>query len=287
MHALNDVPCEAKPSVLQPVLETFGRVGFIASARATTESVLGDWAASPEAVDAVVAGFGPRAIQRSVGSVSVLGRGVVVIDNALQLAVARSLAAFCQQSTLYFDQKAGHLGAYLSDGFASGLLLQVAASFQRSLAGLLAPHALTQLWAYKYDSEIGRGIRVHADQGVVSLNCWLTTDVANQWPDKGGLKIYYTENWARNRSSDFSQSNQDFRALHAEIEALEAAGDLKLLEVPHRANRCLLFRSELLHETGAIRFRPGYANRRINLTFMYGMSSVFSADAPAKDKANA
>jgi hypothetical protein len=31
-----------------------------------------------------------------------------------------------------------------------------------------------------------------------------------------------------------------------------------------------MFNSDLFHETGAIRFRDGYENRRINITFLYG-----------------
>ena len=42
------------------------------------------------------------------------------------------------------------------------------------------------------------------------------------------------------------------------------------MEVPYRENRCVIFRSDLLHETAPLHFKPGYRNRRINLTFMFG-----------------
>ena len=40
--------------------------------------------------------------------------------------------------------------------------------------------------------------------------------------------------------------------------------------VPYRQNRAVIFNSDLIHRTDEIRFRPGYENRRINVTFLYG-----------------
>jgi hypothetical protein len=40
--------------------------------------------------------------------------------------------------------------------------------------------------------------------------------------------------------------------------------------VPHRANRALIFDSDLFHETDNIHFKDGYLNRRINITMLYG-----------------
>lgn len=41
--------------------------------------------------------------------------------------------------------------------------------------------------------------------------------------------------------------------------------------VPHRANRLVLFDSGLYHRSDSLRFKPGYANRRINLTLLFGL----------------
>jgi hypothetical protein len=40
--------------------------------------------------------------------------------------------------------------------------------------------------------------------------------------------------------------------------------------IPHRANRCVLFDSKLIHITDEMRFMPGYENRRVNVTLLYG-----------------
>ena len=40
--------------------------------------------------------------------------------------------------------------------------------------------------------------------------------------------------------------------------------------VPYRQNRCVMFNSDLYHETAPLDFREGYENRRINVTMLYG-----------------
>ena len=40
--------------------------------------------------------------------------------------------------------------------------------------------------------------------------------------------------------------------------------------IPHRANRAVVFDSDLFHETDRIDFADGYLNRRINVTMLYG-----------------
>ena len=50
---------------------------------------------------------------------------------------------------------------------------------------------------------------------------------------------------------------------------LRGAG-ARAVTVPYRANRAVIFDSDLFHETDEIHFREGYENRRINVTFLYG-----------------
>ena len=53
------------------------------------------------------------------------------------------------------------------------------------------------------------------------------------------------------------------------LEYLESEGAEKVV-VPHRQNRFLIFNSDLFHKTDRIDFADGYANRRINVTMLYG-----------------
>jgi hypothetical protein len=40
--------------------------------------------------------------------------------------------------------------------------------------------------------------------------------------------------------------------------------------IGHRRNRALLFSSDAVHATESVDFRPGYFNRRINITMLFG-----------------
>jgi hypothetical protein len=44
----------------------------------------------------------------------------------------------------------------------------------------------------------------------------------------------------------------------------------KPLRVPYRENRCVLFDSSLIHISDRMHFNPGYENRRVNVTLLYG-----------------
>lgn len=119
--------------------------------------------------------------------------GIAVIDQALIPDAIEGLRQQLLKSTVWFDLKRGHLGAYLEDGLASGLLLQVAEEFQTRLEGIIQRKRLVQAWAYKYLYNGDMGIRPHADEGAITVNCWLTPDSENLNASTGGLEIFLAE----------------------------------------------------------------------------------------------
>ena len=54
------------------------------------------------------------------------------------------------------------------------------------------------------------------------------------------------------------------------LDTLLAESGAKSVTVPYRANRAVIFDSDLFHETDQIAFKEGYLNRRINITMLYG-----------------
>jgi hypothetical protein len=42
------------------------------------------------------------------------------------------------------------------------------------------------------------------------------------------------------------------------------------VSIPHRCNRAVLFDSNLVHRTDDFQFAPGFENRRINITMLFG-----------------
>ena len=190
--------------------------------------------------------------------------GIAVIDDVLSPQALGGLRRFLLDSTIWHDftHIGGFLAAYLEDGMACPLLLQITDALRHLLPDILGPHPLQQAWAFKCLTG-DEGIDVHADSGAVSVNFWVTPDDANLEPGAGGLVIHRAEppaGWA------LAGYDRDI----GEIRQFLAASDAGTIDVPYAENRAVLFRSDLFHQSGPVRFRPGYRNHRINITLLFG-----------------
>lgn len=188
---------------------------------------------------------------------------IAVIDNLLTEEALEGLRRFCRASTMWQrPYKNGYLGAMPEHGFACPLLAQIADELRSIFPGVIGDHALRLLWGFKYDSRLS-GIPIHADQAAVNVNFWIAPDNANRDPASGGLKI-----WPQKPPVDwhFNRYNAD----EAGIRAFMAKTGTEPVVIPHRANRAVVFDSDLFHETDRIDFAEGYLNRRINVTMLYG-----------------
>lgn len=215
---------------------------------------------------------GQRLVGRAVNPQNVPGAAkawrdsdpkIAVIDNLLTDEALAELRRYCLGSRLWrtaYPQ--GYLGAFPESGFAAPILAQVAEELADSFTEIFAAHPLRYHWAFKYDSSLD-GIGIHADEAAVNVNFWITPDAANLDPQSGGLVIW---DKAAPLAWDFAKFNADEKAAYA---FLEESGAREIV-VPYRANRAVIFDSNLFHKTDAIRFKPGYENRRINITMLYG-----------------
>jgi tetratricopeptide (TPR) repeat protein len=188
---------------------------------------------------------------------------IAVIDNLLTEEALESLRHFCRASTMWRrPYRNGYLGAMPEFGFACPLLAQIAEELHAVFPGVIGEHSLRFLWGFKYDNRLS-GIPMHADQAAVNVNFWIAPDDANRDPASGGLKI-----WPIKPPSDwhFHRYNAD----EAAISAFMAEAKAEPIVIPHRANRAVVFDSDLFHETDRIDFTDGYLNRRINVTMLYG-----------------
>lgn len=188
---------------------------------------------------------------------------ITYFDDFLTEDALHRLRAYCLESTIWYTRyDNGYLGAMLGDGFASPLLAQIVDELPQALPDIFGGHKLKQAWAFKYDSEL-TGINLHADFAAVNVNFWITPDDALEDPEAGGLIVWDKEaplDW------DFEKYNADEQAMRRFLEE----NDAKAVRVPYRQNRALVFNSDLFHETDRVAFRPGYENRRINVTLLYG-----------------
>jgi tetratricopeptide (TPR) repeat protein len=200
---------------------------------------------------------------------------IVVIDNLLTAQALAALRKLCHGSTFWRESFAnGYLGATPPHGFAAPLLAQIGEEIASTYGGIFAGHPLLQLWAFKYDSAL-TGINLHADFAVVNVNFWITPDEANLDPEHGGLVIW---DKAAPLDWDFAKYNGNEAAMRDYLRDCGA----KEICVPYRANRAVVFDSDLFHETDTIRFREGYENRRINVTLLYGWRGAGRENVPAR-----
>lgn len=191
---------------------------------------------------------------------------IVYVDDVLSEPARLALWRFCLESAIWHDVKDGYLGAYMKDGFHCGLLLQIAHELRVRLPRILDGHQLQTMWAYKYDASL-EGIGLHADQAAVNVNFWITPDSANLDPEHGGLEVYVhhpPQDWS------FRHYNAESEAIRAYLESV----DSDVVRVPYRCNRAVIFDSDLFHCTDDFHFAEGYENRRINVTFLYGLRSA-------------
>jgi tetratricopeptide (TPR) repeat protein len=190
--------------------------------------------------------------------------GLAWFDDFLEEKALARLRRYLLCSSIWFDFShiGGFLAAYLEDGLACPLVLQIAEETREKFPEILKDHPLVQAWAFK-GMVSDKPIDVHADDATISLNFWVTPDIANLSPERGGLEIYTTlppADWA------LMDYNQDKILIQ---KFLEGQADQKQT-IPYGANRAVLFDSKLFHGSDRPNFVTDYESHRINITMLFG-----------------
>lgn len=194
--------------------------------------------------------------------------GWVVVDDVFEPAALEALRSYLTESTFYYFPKFGgrYLSSLLEDGMAAPLLAQAARELQRHFPRILGRHPLRTAWAFKFDNALNDtadapgkqlGVGVHADSAAVNLNFW---PIEAGPADRGGMVLYKVGAPPEMEFQEFNDPK--YLGSLTETAAREDIG--------YRANRLVIFNSNLLHETGRLHFAPGYLRRRINLTLLFG-----------------
>jgi tetratricopeptide (TPR) repeat protein len=192
---------------------------------------------------------------------------VTIIDNFLSPEALGELRRFCLGSTVFFGHNAtGYVTSYMSDGFASSLLYRIAGELQQAMPSVLGGRHLHNMWVYRHRNE-GAGVNAHTDDASVTFNFWITQDEASLDRDHGGLVVY-----AREQPLDWDWHDINLRKNAPDVKARIGAflDEAEPVTVPHRANRAVLFHSNLFHMSDRFRFREGFENRRVNVTLLFG-----------------
>ncbi len=190
---------------------------------------------------------------------------LVVIDNFLSPAALAALREYCEEATIwksYFDN--GYVGTLFGSGFCPRVLLAIADEMKMMMPRVIGGAPLTQAWAFKYDQRL-HGINMHADFANVNVNFWVTPEDACVDKTTGGMVIYDVP-------APAEWTFEDYNGKSGKMAAFLTAHNAQPQRVPYRENRCVVFDSTLFHTTDEIHFAPGYCNRRVNVTLLYGKS---------------
>jgi len=187
---------------------------------------------------------------------------VMTVDKLLTPQALQRLRTICERGTYWFNVKPwGYLGAYLNDGFHVDVVLQIALELPKRFPKVFGSYALSQLWAYKYDSSM-EGVSVHADDAAVNVNLWITDNDSNLDPDSGGMVVF-----KQKAPPEWDHSQYNDPELVRKLLKNSSQGNVT---VPYKANRAVIFDGGLFHQSDKFKFKTGYKDRRINLTFLYG-----------------
>ncbi|MDQ3935217.1 MAG: phytanoyl-CoA dioxygenase family protein [Actinomycetota bacterium] len=192
--------------------------------------------------------------------------GAIVIDDFLSPEALEGVRRFCLESTIWNRNRyaSSRLGSLFFGGFNCPLLLQIAEEVRDAFPRAIGSrHPLRQLWGFKNAPSLPGDSTVHADFAAVNVNLWITPEEANTDESSGGLVVYDATaplDW------DFRTYNESTNLIKGYLRERGA----RAVTIPYRANRAIIFNSDLFHATAAVRFKPGYANRRINITMLYG-----------------
>jgi tetratricopeptide (TPR) repeat protein len=193
---------------------------------------------------------------------------VVVIDNFLSPEALILLRSFSEEATVWkLNNDRGYVGALLAQGFSSPVLLAIADQLKRAMPGVIGDYPLLQAWGFKYDQRL-QGILMHADFAKVNVNFWITPDSACTDTTTGGMIVYDVP-------APSSWTFADYNTDQAKMQAFLDANGAKPMRVSYRENRCVLFDSSLIHITDELHFKPGYENRRVNVTLLYGRARSY------------
>ena len=189
---------------------------------------------------------------------------LIFIDNFLSNQALNAFQNFSLYSKIWNKEyKGSYLGAFANQGFISPLHLKLALDLKRAMPRVFKNYPIGQLWGFKYDAQLGSGINVHADFAKVNLNFWITPSESNLDADTGGLRVYTVPAPSTWTFHDYNKNSE-------QIYDFLSKNNSSNITIPYRGNRAVLFNSALFHETDAIKFKEGYENRRVNMTYLFG-----------------
>lgn len=185
---------------------------------------------------------------------------VTIVDDFLDLRALEELRNFCLESKFWNQTRPFQTYLLTDNNFHCGLLTQIEEEMRLKFAPLIDNKKLATCWGIKYNYQ-ELGVPAHADNGDLNANFWISPDSCNLDKSTGGMTIFELK--------PKSTWQWPLQIDNAEIEEYIKQESPEEIHVPYKANRLVMFNSKQFHKTCPVNFGPGYADRRINITYVF------------------
>lgn len=196
----------------------------------------------------------------------------VILDDFLALPVLEALRGFLLE----------HWGWQYRNWLSNELYLKdpefpeipsIATMVKRVLPGVIGDRLeLVRWWGFMHQRNVG--LQVHADNGAVTLDMWLTPDTNNCDPETGGLVFYNFKREPEKWIHEFNTVEYAERDLELE----DRRSTLGAVRVGYRYNRAILFDARTYHASESLAFENDHARtQRINFSLLFDDPHEFAA----------
>jgi hypothetical protein len=190
-----------------------------------------------------------------------LSQGYVVIDDVFQSEYLERLYYFGLFHNIREDVRPGSstLNFYKDQKKWFPLLSNITDELTNSFEDRFE---FSRGWQIIFDT-MCEGIGLHVDpQSDVTMNFWVTPDencITDIDEYANGLVIFDQE----------KPDNFHFYENDENVKNLIKRNNPKVHLIHHKCNRCVIFKSNLYHQTFCVHTKPGYENRRVSYAFLF------------------
>ncbi len=144
----------------------------------------------------------------------------------------------------------------------------VAAGVKERLPVVLDGLKFVRCWAFMHQRNAG--LKVHADNGAVTVDVWMTPDESNLIPEAGGLVFFDVKR-------DPAMMIHEFNTVEFAEKYFKEHTNGVSETVAYGCNRAVLFDASTFHESDRIGFREdGSTTYRINLSLLFDDPKEFA-----------
>lgn len=148
-------------------------------------------------------------------------------------------------------------------------ITQVAQELKQRLPNVLQGLEFVRAWSFMHQRNVG--LKVHADNGAVTVDVWMTPDEFNLLPNAGGLKFFDVKR-------DPNMLIHEFNTVEWAEKYFEQHTNGASKTVGYGCNRAVLFDAGTFHESDQVKFKEDGADTyRINLSLLFDDPEEFRA----------